>query len=494
MIDTLIMKKLLKKKIEELVNRISKIKKRSIYCVAIGFVFAVLTFITNQNSIYVRPNEIERSSYGSERTPYTLNIDVENLAKDMEFQVSVSSQKYTKEEADKKFDEKFDELLVNILKDNVDYENINSKLNFSNDLGDGIKANYAFEPRMIDEFYGKVSTLSEIEMMGEISTLSETSYISDVATLSEVLEIEAATKSNTNKDDFKYYVTYQKVIDGSGNVNNDDFKINEFCTGHIVIQLSTQIKGKEGTYRSEKYLIPIRVVSKLLTPIESFKVAFKKEVEENDKNTIDKKTITLPKIVNDFRINYKNKRDLSFLIMPILGILAAILLEAKEKEEEREKAKRRVRLLELDFAQIISKILLYVSSGMTIRNSMIRLAEQYQKGSKDDKEERVAYEELVTVKNKLASGYSEIGAYEDMAKNINMRTYTRFLNIIIQSIKNGNKDLKNILNMEVQDALYERKQNAKKLGEEAATKLVLPLMMMLSVIMVVIMVPAFMGM
>ena len=149
------MKTLFEKKIKELVGRVSKIKKRSIYCVVLGFVFAAISFITNQSSIYIRPNEIERSSYGTTRTPYTLNIDVENLAKDMEFQVSVSGQKYTKEEADKKFDEKFDELLVSILKDNVDFENINSKLNFSSDLGDGIKANYAFEPRVIDQFYDK---------------------------------------------------------------------------------------------------------------------------------------------------------------------------------------------------------------------------------------------------------------------------------------------------------------------------------------------------
>ena len=485
------MKTLLEKKINELVDKVSKIKKRSIYCVVVGIVFAALTFITNHSSIYIRPNEIERGSYGTTRTPYTLNVDVENLAKDMEFQVSVSSQKYTKEEADKKFDEKFDELLVNILKDNVNFENINSKLNFSSDLGDGIKANYAFEPRIIDELYHN-------HKISKRSSISEVDYIADydIASNSEIINKDdsIATISNASVDDFKYYVTYQKVIDGSGNVNNSDFKIDEFCTGHIVVQLSTMIKEQEGSYKSEKYLIPIRVVSKLLTPIESFRVAFKKEVESNDKKTVDKNTITLPKIVNDFRVKYKNKKDLSFLLMPVLGILAAILLEAKEKEEEREKAKRRVRLLELDFAQIISKILLYVSSGMTIRNSMIRLAEQYQKNNKSNMEDRVAYEELVTVKNKLASGYSEIGAYEDMAKNINMRTYTRFLNIIIQSIKNGNKDLKNILNMEVQDALYERKQNAKKMGEEAATKLVLPLMMMLSVIMVVIMVPAFMGM
>ena len=289
---------------------------------------------------------------------------------------------------------------------------------------------------------------------------------------------------------------YKNIVDGSGNVNNEDFKIDETVNGFIEIQLSTEIKEKEGSYRSDKYLLPITVTSKKMTELESFKNSFKKEVEKQDRDTINLDTISLPTIVNNFKIRYRDKLDLSFLLLPVLGILMVILLEAKDKEEENEKRKRRQRLLEMDFAQIISKILLYVSSGMTIRNSLIRLAEQYQvKKSKEEKfEERVAYEELVIVKNKLTSGYSEVRAYEEMAKNINLRTYTRFLNIIIQSIKNGNKELKNILNVEVQDALYERKQNAKKLGEEAATKLVLPLMMMLAVIMVVIMVPAFMGM
>ena len=479
-------KELIKKNVIKLCERIKKIKKRSKYCILVGLVLSIVSFITNQDSIYIRPYEIERGSYGEQKTPYNLKVDVENLSKNMEFNVSVSSKKYTREEADKKFDEKFETLLVNILNDNVDYEHINKKLNFQSDLGDGIKSSYAFEPR-IREVYDSdvVATSSEIAINSEIATGSDIKAHSEIATSSDI-----------SFEQFNYYVKYQNVIDGSGNVHNENFKVNDFCTGHIIVQFSTDIKEKEGSYRSKKYMIPVKVINRELPPLEAFKNAFKKEVDKNDKESIEKNTIILPKIVNDFKIIYKEKKDLTFILMPIIGVLVAILLDAKDKEKEKEKIKRRIRLLELDFSQIISKILLYVSSGMTIRNSMIRLAEQYQKMmAKDEKQEkRVAYEELVIVKNKLASGYSEIGAYEDMAKNINMRSYTRFLNIIIQSIKNGNKELKNILNMEVQDALYERKQNAKKLGEEAATKLVLPLMLMLSVIMVVIMVPAFMGM
>ena len=472
------LEKILKKQISQIVERIKRIKKRSIYCVVVGIVFSLLSFVTNKSSIYVRENEIERGSYGTQKAPYSIKIDAENLAKDMEFNVSVSSKKYTKDEADEVFVKKLEELKINLLNENESFEHIDSKLNFDSDLGDGIRANYSFNPKRIDDLYSKYE--KKVRRKKKATTSN--------------IETNIATYSDMN--DFKYYVTYQGIIDGSGNVKNENFKTSEFCTGYIEIQLQTEIKEKEGSYKSEKYMLPVRVVSKKLTPIESFRIAFKKEFDKNDKDTINENTITLPKVVNDFKIKYKDKQDFSFVLLPIFGVLVAILLEAKDKEKERELIKKRIRWLEIDFSQIITKILLYVSSGMTIRNSMIRLAEQYQYTKSKAKvyEPRAAYEELVIVKNKLNSGYGEINAYEEMAKNINMRIYTRFLNIIIQSIKNGNKDLKNILNMEVQDALYERKQHAKKLGEEAATKLVLPLMMMLSIIMVVIMVPAFMGM
>ena len=459
---------ILKTKINQLVVRAKNIKKRSIYCVLVGIVFAVFSFFLNRESIYIRPYEIERGSYGTQKTPYKITLDAENLAKGMEFSVSVSGRKYEEEEAKNIFQEKIESLKIEMLNENEDFENINSKLNFRNDLGDGIRASYSFSPMKVKEYYDKY----------------------------EIKKSKKTNATNSEIEDFKYYVTYQNVIDGSGNVFNEDFKLDDFCTGFIEIQLSTDIKGKDAPFKSEKYMIPIRITGKILSPIDSFKVAFKKVFEENDKLTIDNDTIELPKVVDNFKIEYKEKQNLTFLIMPVLGILAAILLEARDKEKEKEEKQRRIKYLEIDYTQIITKILLYVSSGMTIRNSMIRLAEQYQnvKNSNVDFENRVAYEELVIVKNKLSSGYSEIRAYEEMAKNINMRTYTRFLNIIGQSIKNGNKDIKNILNMEVQDALYERKQNAKKLGEEAATKLVLPLMMMLALIMIIIMVPAFIGM
>jgi hypothetical protein len=54
----------------------------------------------------------------------------------------------------------------------------------------------------------------------------------------------------------------------------------------------------------------------------------------------------------------------------------------------------------------------------------------------------------------------------------------------------GSKGLCRLLEQESQNALEERRALARKLGEEAGTKMLLPLMMMLGIVIAIIMVPA----
>ncbi len=63
--------------------------------------------------------------------------------------------------------------------------------------------------------------------------------------------------------------------------------------------------------------------------------------------------------------------------------------------------------------------------------------------------------------------------------------------LLSQNIRKGSNDLLRVLRQEADNAFAERKSLAKKLGEEAGTKLLLPMMMMLCVVMVIIMIPAY---
>ncbi len=69
----------------------------------------------------------------------------------------------------------------------------------------------------------------------------------------------------------------------------------------------------------------------------------------------------------------------------------------------------------------------------------------------------------------------------------------RFSALLIQNMKKGRTDLIGMLKEESEDAFTLRKNEARKLGEEASTKLLLPMVMMLTVVMIIIMVPAYMS-
>ncbi len=62
-----------------------------------------------------------------------------------------------------------------------------------------------------------------------------------------------------------------------------------------------------------------------------------------------------------------------------------------------------------------------------------------------------------------------------------------------QNLRKGTKGLTQMLRMEAIQAFEERKARAKRLGEEAGTKLLAPMFLMLAVVLVIVIVPAFLS-
>ena len=58
-------------------------------------------------------------------------------------------------------------------------------------------------------------------------------------------------------------------------------------------------------------------------------------------------------------------------------------------------------------------------------------------------------------------------------------------------MKRGSEGLREALLNETKNAFEERKQAARRLGEEAGTKLLLPMILMLGVVLIIIVVPAY---
>ena len=91
----------------------------------------------------------------------------------------------------------------------------------------------------------------------------------------------------------------------------------------------------------------------------------------------------------------------------------------------------------------------------------------------------------------MKSGISEGEAYEHFGKRCGDMAYVKLGTLLSQNLRKGSKGLSDILKMEAIQAFENRKSLAKRKGEEAGAKLMVPMLGMLAVVFVMIMVPAF---
>ena len=137
------------------------------------------------------------------------------------------------------------------------------------------------------------------------------------------------------------------------------------------------------------------------------------------------------------------------------------------------------------------KFTLLVQAGMTVRKAFQKMALDYKR--KVSEKSRYAYEEIIVTCNEMESGISEMEAYRRFGERCAQIKYKTFATLLIQNLQKGSKRLSDMLEKESLEAWDERKRKARVLGETAATKLLVPMIMMMAVVMAIIMIPAFLA-
>ena len=129
---------------------------------------------------------------------------------------------------------------------------------------------------------------------------------------------------------------------------------------------------------------------------------------------------------------------------------------------------------------------------MTVRNVFARLSEEYLAKREQGMSKSYMYEELVRTNREIQAGKSEAKAYEAFGIRCQGQEYSRLCTLLTQNLRKGNGELLNLLQEESRKAFEDRMGKVRKKGEEAGTKLLFPMVMMLLIVMVVIMIPAYM--
>lgn len=199
----------------------------------------------------------------------------------------------------------------------------------------------------------------------------------------------------------------------------------------------------------------------------------------------------LPEEWNGKKLSWEYPVDHTGTLIAALSIFAAaVVLVKKSREEEEARIKRYEELL-LDYPGLIMKFTLLIQAGMTVRKAFQKMGLDYRK--KKHKKKRIAYEEILITCFEMESGISEAEAYRRFGERCGQMKYKTFATLLIQNLQKGSRRLAEMLEAESVEAWDERKRRARVQGEAASTKLLLPMVMMLMVVMALIMVPAFLS-
>lgn len=252
---------------------------------------------------------------------------------------------------------------------------------------------------------------------------------------------------------------------------------------------------RTGEYSAE-YQIPVTVVPPRKTEEEARRERFLSLLRQMEESQRTSERFALPREYEGRSLSYREKRDLSFLYFPLLGTVLAVILPFLDRQKEQEHKKKKERQMLLDYPEIVSKLAVFTGAGLPVRKAWERMVQEYEQGLNDTSKktkERAAYEEMRASCYRMQCGVPECSAYAEFGNRCGLLPYRKLTGLLEQNVRKGSESLRMALEAELEDAFEQQKTMIRRMGEEASTKLLLPLFLLLSIVMIMVSVPAFLA-
>lgn len=271
-------------------------------------------------------------------------------------------------------------------------------------------------------------------------------------------------------------------VDRDGNINNKDLKEAKLIT------IYAKIRYKEW---EAEYPINLIIQPKILTEHEIIQEELEMALNQAHEKTKTEEIYVLPITLGNKKVVYREESRNLFLICLLFSVFATIMAYKSVDQRMLQDKKKRNKQMLLDYPEVISKITLLLSAGLTMKGAWGKIVQEYNQKQKTSGNMRYIYEEMRTTLHELENGIVEGKAYTNFGTRIQLLPYLKLGAVLSQNVRKGSKGLIDLLELEVIEALEERKELAKRLGEEAGTKLLLPMGILLILVLVIIMIPAF---
>lgn len=162
---------------------------------------------------------------------------------------------------------------------------------------------------------------------------------------------------------------------------------------------------------------------------------------------------------------------------------AAVGLPLLMDQDLKNQMETRKTQIALEFPEFVNKLLLLVNAGMTVPKA-------WEKIVADNTKKSPLYTELELCRAEIQNGTTEAIAYEAFARRCGMKEIMKFVSVIILNLRKGGSEIVPTLRAQVEECWELRKATARRLGEQASSKLLMPMAMMLLGIIIIVALPA----
>lgn len=207
----------------------------------------------------------------------------------------------------------------------------------------------------------------------------------------------------------------------------------------------------------------------------------------------EEKSFVLPEQVNGRTVRWRFRKESKAMPVLMLGAVICVFLVVQERQKKEKQRKDRKEQMLFDYPEIVSQFTMLMGAGMTAKNVWKKITADYCGQKERGGRVRDAYEEMVITLQEMQSGIPEAECYERFAARCGLVPYMKMGALLSQNLRKGAKGTSDMLKMEAIQAMEDRKSRARRLGEEAGVKLLLPMLLMLVIVLVIVVVPAFLS-
>lgn len=174
---------------------------------------------------------------------------------------------------------------------------------------------------------------------------------------------------------------------------------------------------------------------------------------------------------------------IAFIMLVVLVAVTSIL-GYLPMDAIRNRALKRREEIDIEFPNVVSKLVLLTLSGMNISKAIEQTAVS---------EEGLIYRELQKVVKESSQSISLEGALAHMQNRCDNKYLDKLVTIVSKSFSTGNANLASDLKNLNDECWLEKKHSARRMADKVQTKLFIPTMLMFIGILVVIIIPVMSG-